>query len=111
MSHEQVSSVNVETTFTPTLRGRDPKLFHHKIANLSTLVTNLNEALEDLETLEAPKLDEQFDFYEEVERFQIYLIKSALRVTKGSQVKAAKLLKLKATTLNAKMKLYNLTAK
>ena len=111
MSIQQVSSVNVERTFTPTLPARDQSLFHNKIANLSSLVTNLNEALEELETLDAPKLDEQFDFYEEVERFQINLIRSALRITKGSQVKAAKLLKLKATTLNAKMKLYKLAAK
>jgi len=57
------------------------------------------------------KLDDQFDFYTEVERFEINLIKSALRITGGSQVKAAKLLKLNATTLNAKLKLFKLTTK
>ena len=111
MASQQVNSLNIETTFTPVLPTSDPKLFHNKIANLNSLVTNLNAALQELETFDAPRLDEQFDFYEEVERFQINLIKSALRVTRGSQVKAAKLLKLKATTLNAKMKLYNLAAK
>ena len=70
-----------------------------------------NAAVEDFGSADLPKLDDQFDFYTEVERFEINLIKSALRITGGSQVKAAKLLKLNATTLNAKLKLFKLTPK
>ena len=45
---------------------------------------------------------------EEVQRFEINLIKRALTRTHGSQVQAARVLGLKATTLNAKMKRYRL---
>ena len=82
----------------------DGKLLYRKLANISSLVASLNAAVEDLETLDVPLLDDEFDFYNEVERFEINLIRSALRISGGSQVKAAKLLKLNATTLNAKIK-------
>jgi DNA-binding NtrC family response regulator len=77
---------------------------NRKIANITSLVTSLNAAVEDLESLEVPAFSENFDFYHEVERFETSLIKTALRLTGGSQVKAARLLKLNPTTLNAKMK-------
>jgi DNA-binding NtrC family response regulator len=48
------------------------------------------------------------DFYREVERYEIELIKSALDLCKGNQTHAAKLLTMKPTTLNAKMKHYGL---
>jgi DNA-binding NtrC family response regulator len=86
-------------------------LLNSKLANISTLVTSLNEAVEDLGLLDVPSLDDQFDFYREVEQFEINLIKSALRISGGSQVKAAKLLKLNATTLNAKLKLFKIPTK
>jgi len=108
MSSQYFRTINVEPSAPQTLIPKDSKLLSNKISNISHLVSVLSAAVEDLEALELPQLDDQFDFYEEVERFQINLIKSALRVTGGSQVKAARLLKLKATTLNAKMKLYRL---
>ena len=49
-----------------------------------------------------------FDFYREVERYEIELIKSALALCNGNQTHAAKLLTMKPTTLNAKMKHYGL---
>lgn len=48
------------------------------------------------------------DFYKEVEQFEIELIKLALDHTRGSQVKAARLLAIKPTTLNSKIKLYGI---
>jgi transcriptional regulator with GAF, ATPase, and Fis domain len=53
--------------------------------------------------------DSDLSFYEEVERFEVLLISSALKKTAGSQVKAARLLGMKNTTLNAKMKKLGLT--
>jgi DNA-binding protein Fis len=49
-----------------------------------------------------------FDFYREVERYEIELIKNALDLCEGNQARAAKLLTMKPTTLNAKMKHYGL---
>jgi len=48
------------------------------------------------------------DFYNEVERYEIELIKSALAKCGGNQSRAARLLHLKSTTLHAKMKHYGL---
>ncbi len=47
-------------------------------------------------------------FYEEVTKFEIELIKQALICTNGNQRAAARLLGLKTTTLNSKVKTYNL---
>jgi len=48
------------------------------------------------------------DFYDEVQRFETHLIKMALAETGGNQSRAAKLLGIKATTLNSKIKLFNI---
>ena len=46
--------------------------------------------------------------YDEVRRFEVNLIKSALSRTGGSQTQAARLLGVKLTTLNSKIKRYNI---
>ena len=48
------------------------------------------------------------NFYDEVQRFETHLIKMALTETGGNQAKAARLLVIKATTLNSKIKLFNI---
>lgn len=48
------------------------------------------------------------DFYQEVTKFEIELIRQALIYTKGNQRAAARLLGLKANTLYSKVKLYGL---
>jgi DNA-binding NtrC family response regulator len=53
---------------------------------------------------------EEVSFYEEVRRFEIKLITQALSRTQGKQSEAARLLGLKATTLNSKMKQYQMRA-
>lgn len=70
----------------------------------------------EIETLKAELSKEQnnqqikegIDFYDEVERYEIELIRNALNQCDGNQTQAAKLLHLKSTTLNAKMKHYGL---
>jgi len=64
---------------------------------------------------DGPKFSAQLDFshggiqfYEEVQRFEIELIKQALEQTGGHQSRAAKLLGLNTTTLNSKIKSYNI---
>ncbi|MEP6704035.1 MAG: sigma-54 dependent transcriptional regulator [Acidobacteriota bacterium] len=48
------------------------------------------------------------NFYDEVKRFEIDLIRRALDQTGGHQSRAARLLGLNATTLNSKIKTYNI---
>lgn len=50
-------------------------------------------------------------FYDEVKKFEIDLIQRALQQTGGHQSRAARLLGLNATTLNSKIKSYNIVAR
>ncbi|HEY0460954.1 MAG TPA: sigma-54 dependent transcriptional regulator [Pyrinomonadaceae bacterium] len=51
------------------------------------------------------------NFYDEVKKFEIDLIRRALDQTGGHQSRAARLLGLNATTLNSKIKTYNIPAR
>jgi DNA-binding NtrC family response regulator len=51
------------------------------------------------------------NFYDEVRKFEIDLIRRALDQTGGHQSRAARLLGLNATTLNSKIKTYNIPAR
>jgi DNA-binding NtrC family response regulator len=53
-------------------------------------------------------VSEGVDFYREIERFEISLIKLALDQTGGHQARAARLLQIKPTTLHSKIKLYGI---
>ncbi len=50
-------------------------------------------------------------FYDEVAKFEISLIRRALEITGGNQSRAARLLGMNTTTLNSKIKAYNITVK
>jgi transcriptional regulator with GAF, ATPase, and Fis domain len=58
-----------------------------------------------LQTLDLAK---GISFYDEVQRFETALIKLALEQAEGNQARAARLLGLRATTLNSKIKVYNI---
>lgn len=51
------------------------------------------------------------NFYDEVRRFEIEIIRRALEQTGGHQSRAARLLGMNATTLNSKIKTYNIQAR
>ncbi|HEX8186179.1 MAG TPA: sigma-54 dependent transcriptional regulator [Blastocatellia bacterium] len=53
-------------------------------------------------------LSRGISFYDEVNRFQIELIRRALEITGGHQSRAAKLLGMNTTTLNSKIRYYNI---
>ena len=48
------------------------------------------------------------DFFEEVRRFEMRLIRRALELTGGNQARAARMLSLGTTTLNYKIKSYEM---
>ena len=58
--------------------------------------------------LQIADLGTGIDFYDEVQRFETALIKLALDQAEGNQAQAARLLCLRATTLNSKIKLYGI---
>lgn len=108
-SHYLASVTQNPISVHKEMEDNGEKVLHHRIANISNLVAALNDALMDLERAALPLLNDDFDFYSEVRRFETCLIKGALRLSGGSQVKAAKLLKLKTTTLNAKIRTLKLS--
>jgi transcriptional regulator with PAS, ATPase and Fis domain len=70
-----------------------------------------NSILEEVESIRRAKnlgRLENIDLEAELEHFEIDLIKCALLRTGGNQRQAARLLNVKATTLNAKIKRYNI---
>jgi len=81
----------------------------HKITTVKQLAIRLLREVQAIREVEVRSLGEGVDFYEEVSRFEIDLIKCALLQTAGHQRQAARLLKLKVTTLNSKIKHYNIS--
>jgi DNA-binding NtrC family response regulator len=89
----------------------------HRVQQLTLLARALASEIETLQTelaagrnreVQITFDNEGIDFYNEVERYEIELIKSALSRCGGNQTQAARLLRMKSTTLNAKMKHYGL---
>jgi len=90
------------------------------ILAINEAVNSLNKAVSVLESLEDIERNLMFrnlglkfpedgvDFNQAVRLFEISLIQQALRQTDGHQTKAAKLLKLKLSTLNSIVKRYNI---
>ena len=68
----------------------------------------LSGALEAMDTFRPPDVRHGISFYDEVRRFEIDLIRNALKVTSGSQKRAAQLLHMNPTTLNTKIKSYKI---
>lgn len=92
------------TLFGPVAVRRSTQLHIQALSEL------INVALDQLENLqnESKYSDDEpcLNLRDEVRRFEIDLIQRALTRTHGSQVEAARLLGLNATTLNAKLKRY-----
>ena len=61
-----------------------------------------------IDSVESIDIARGISFYDEVSRFEIELIRRALEITGGHQSKAAKLLGMNNTTLNSKIKVYNI---
>jgi DNA-binding NtrC family response regulator len=65
---------------------------------------------QDLAAKPADGGEAEGDFYEMVEEYEKLLIRRALVKARGNQAQAARMLRLKPTTLNSKMKAYKLNA-
>ena len=88
--------------------NHEPSSSASNITTLKELVLRLLSELQCLTEVNTLSIGDGLDFYEEVSRFEIDLIKRALLHTGGHQVQAARLLNLKVTTLNSKIKHYNI---
>jgi len=81
------------------------------IRELITALTTAVEATETIAAREVAFVGNGIDFFAQVSRFEAQMITQALRLARGSQVKAARLLGLNPTTLNAKIKTLNISWK
>src|SRR5829696_6228066 len=80
---------------------------------LNTLRETVLQLLDEVESLAISRpvdVKNGARFSDEVRQFEVSLIRTALGRTAGRQTRAARLLGLKPTTLNAKIKRYGITA-
>ena len=108
MSSETLSDISASLE-QGTVQQLNENNMDDKINTLRETVLQLLQEVESL-TIAAPaglKSGARLD--EEVRQFEMNLIRTALGRTAGSQTRAAKLLGLKLTTLNAKIKRYHIT--
>lgn len=82
-----------------------------RIDFLREVTAALLDEVKDLTPIKTVKLEKGINFDEEVRNFEVYLIERALEKTGGNQKHAARLLKLKHTTLNSKIKRYEICLK
>lgn len=75
-----------------------------KVDFLREVTVALLDEVRSLGNVKTVEIRNGINFEQEVKSFEIQLIERALEQTGGSQVKAARLLSLKTTTLNEKIK-------
>lgn len=80
----------------------------NRIEALKKLTRQLLKEVQSLEESRTPYSKSSIRLSEEVQRFEVDLIRCALTRTSGNQRRAARLLGIKATTLNSKIKRYNI---
>jgi transcriptional regulator with GAF, ATPase, and Fis domain len=95
-------------TVAPPVENSDSSASRNNLATLQELVLRLLCEVQCINEINPLTIDSGFDFYDEVSRFEIDLIRRALLQTGGHQVQAARLLNLKVTTLNSKIKHYQI---
>ena len=78
----------------------------HNLDSLREAALTLMREVESLANMQEPQTNGngKLDLQEEVQRFESELIRQALQRTHGNQRRAAKLLGVKVTTLNCKIK-------
>jgi len=109
-----------ESISKPQLRGLPSRqaAAAQRLGKIRELAASLLDEAESLDhenalaeattTVENLNVRSGVDFFEEVRRFEMMLIGRALELTGGNQARAARLLGLGTTTLNYKIKAYEL---
>jgi transcriptional regulator with GAF, ATPase, and Fis domain len=90
--------------------SKSSAVFENRLEALKVLSNSILQEVEALRKAKNVMVPEKIDLAEEVQRFEVDLIRTALLRTGGKQRKAARLLNVKVTTLNAKIKRYGITA-
>ena len=88
-------------------RQREPTL-HSRLDDLRAMVRSLLTELDSLGLPVELEAEGGLDLDDELKRYEIGLIRAALDKADGSQTRAARMLGVKVTTLNTKIKRYQI---
>lgn len=102
--NQEVKSLNTG----PANSKSTPEPQRNSVMALKVLASKLMREVESLNEVHSLDIHSGIDFYDEVTEFEIGLIRRALTHTRGHQGRAARLLNLKVTTLNSKIKQYKI---
>jgi transcriptional regulator with GAF, ATPase, and Fis domain len=98
--------VKVETV--PANGSQNPVAMENRLEALKVLSRSILHEVEALKKTKNAVMPHKIKLAEEVQRFEMDLIRCALLRTGGKQRQAARLLNVKVTTLNAKIKRYGI---
>jgi DNA-binding NtrC family response regulator len=110
------NNFEVKSTLTAEDHSSKQRLTNNRVKALKSLAMLLLHEVESLENLTPNKNisrseDSIFSLASEVEHFEIEWIRNALIQSRGHQLKAAKILGIKITTLSMKLKRYGIDAR
>ena len=110
MSSESILGLEENNNTTQQVEQRPVETVDARLNTLRETVLQLLDEVESLAISRPVDIKRGARFSDEVRQFEVSLIRTALGRTSGSQTRAARLLGLKPTTLNAKIKRYGITA-
>ena len=109
MVYENTEVESLDSGATKNGNGAGPsEPSRNPVMALKALASRLMREVECLTEVHTVDINDGIDFYDEVTEFEIGLIRRALLHTHGHQGRAARLLNLKVTTLNSKIKQYKI---
>jgi transcriptional regulator with GAF, ATPase, and Fis domain len=103
---EERSSLEANLSPAPLLDSA----LNNRLNTLREVALTLLREVESLRVSQQSNTKQSVKLYDEVQRFETELIRSALVKTGGNQTRAAQLLGVKLTTLNTKVKRYKISA-
>lgn len=103
-----VKTVALEKISAPQNSPQSPAVLDNRLEALSVLSNSILHEIEALKKDKNAGFPGKIDLSQEVERFEKDLIRCALVRTGGRQRQAARLLNVKVSTLNAKIKRYGI---
>ena len=107
MSSQVISGIQADDVARAAARGTELVL-DNRLTTLRDVALTLLREVESLRVTEPYDLAGRVRLCDEVQRFESELIRSALSRTMGNQTRAARLLGVKLTTLNSKIKRYGI---
>ena len=87
----------------------DKNMWNQEIGQMKKMVVGVLQEIKMLESFHCMEVKSKINFYDEVQNFEINLIKTALIHSNGSQRRSAQLLNLTASALNNKIKRYRIS--